>query len=113
MRTLVRSVLQCRRSPALLYDQRDHRRVLVQIRLMSSSENEKAANPLTMPLDKSPENWFAKFSRAEDTPKGCFKGFSDRFNGITVDSILERSEEEFEAKLTGTFIDLCAFPVSP
>lgn len=78
---------------------------------MSSSNSTPAENNdggKSVPLDKSPENWFAKYSRAEETPKDCFRGYSDRFNGITVDSSFERSEGiDIAKKLEGSFNDLC------
>ena len=58
---------------------------------MSSSSSDKlpeGSKPVVA-LDKSPDNWFAKFSRATETPAECFRGYADRFNGITVDSSLE------------------------
>lgn len=75
----------------------------------STRPAETEGAPLT--LDKSPDNWFAKFSRATDTPKGCFRGYSDRFNGITVDSALEGKVEggvveeiDFAQKIEGTIV---------
>lgn len=76
--------------------------------MSSSSASQDERQPLA--LDKSPDNWFAKFSRATETPKDCFRGFADRFNGITVDSTLEAhasdEESDFGKKLEGTFNDL-------
>lgn len=65
-----------------------------------------AAAEVPLTLDKSPDNWFAKFSKATDTPKDCFRGYSDRFNGITVDSMMEgkvdgAEESDFGKKLEG------------
>lgn len=80
-------------------------------RAMSSSSNQSPpenTSPAQVPLDKSPDNWFAKFSRATETPKDCFKGYSDRFNGITVDSSFEGAEQlDFGKKLEGSVNDLC------
>ncbi|XP_055642045.1 uncharacterized protein LOC129778892 isoform X2 [Toxorhynchites rutilus septentrionalis] len=40
-------------------------------------------------LFNTSNSWFHKYATVEDAPDGIFKGFSDRFNGITVDSNLE------------------------
>lgn len=115
MRILVRSVLQGNRSFNIV---RLHRRRChsdgVKHRVMSSAQQtgDKQTTAAAVALDKAPENWFSRFSRAHVTPEGCFKGFTDRFNGITVDSSLEGRKEgeeediDIEQKLLGTFIDL-------
>ncbi|XP_055611771.1 uncharacterized protein LOC129758312 [Uranotaenia lowii] len=51
-------------------------------------------------LLNSSDNWFNKYAAVEDAPSGIFKGLSDRFNGITVDSNQETCVlNEFESKL--------------
>ncbi|XP_058821224.1 uncharacterized protein LOC131683352 isoform X2 [Topomyia yanbarensis] len=48
----------------------------------------------------SSDNWFNKYAAVEDAPEGVFKGVSDRFSGITVDSNLETCRpEEFSSVL--------------
>lgn len=42
----------------------------------------------------SSDSWFNKYMAVEDAPEGIFKGVSDRFNGITVDSNLETCQPE-------------------
>lgn len=76
---------------------------------MSTASDTADKQPVS--LDKAPDNWFAKFSRASATPEGCFKGFTDRFNGITVDSSMEGrldggEDIDIGQKLEGTFVDL-------
>lgn len=115
MRTLVRSLLVlCNRSALSIgiLSPRPCVSVYPQ-RTMSSASGESssggpgsAAAEVPLALDKSPDNWFAKFSKATDTPKDCFRGYSDRFNGITVDSMLEgkvdgAEESDFGRKLEG------------
>lgn len=79
----------------------------VPLRAMSSSRDRvPPTSEKPVPLDKSPENWFAKFSRPIETPSDCFRGFSDRFNGITVDSALESADTDFAQKLECSFVDL-------
>lgn len=40
------------------------------------------------------DSWFNKYVAVQDAPEGIFKGVSDRFNGITVDSNLETCHPE-------------------
>lgn len=42
----------------------------------------------------SADNWFNRYAAVEDAPEGIFKGVSDRFNGITVDSNIETCSPE-------------------
>lgn len=59
----------------------------------------KTAALFTLPIRKmsdkkdnilnAADTWFNKYAPVEDAPEGIFKGVSDRFNGITVDSNLE------------------------
>lgn len=74
--------------------------------MSSSSTPEKGSGSGSpVPLDKSPDNWFTKFSRATETPQDCLRGYSDRFNGITVDSSFEGQVEDFPKKLESKFPD--------
>ncbi|KXJ71138.1 hypothetical protein RP20_CCG021381 [Aedes albopictus] len=50
------------------------------------------------------DSWFNKYVAVQDAPEGIFKGVSDRFNGITVDSNLETCHpEQFSSVLQKTF----------
>lgn len=93
MRVLLRGAIHCCPSIGLL--RRVYPALVSPLCAMSSS---KSAD-----LDKSPDSWFAKFSRATETPQDCFRGFADRFNGITVDSGLEGTGDgnDFAQKLEG------------
>ncbi|XP_052869671.1 uncharacterized protein LOC128275266 isoform X1 [Anopheles cruzii] len=49
---------------------------------------------------KGADSWFNKYAAVESSPEGTFKGVTDRFNGITVDSNMETcSADSFEAIL--------------
>lgn len=50
----------------------------------------------------SSDNWFNKYAAVEDAPEGIFKGVSDRFNGITVDSNLESCQPDKFASVLQT-----------
>lgn len=59
------------------------------IKLCARKMSEKADTVLN-----ASDNWFNKYVAVEDAPEGIFKGVSDRFNGITVDSNIETCHPE-------------------
>ncbi|XP_058821227.1 uncharacterized protein LOC131683352 isoform X4 [Topomyia yanbarensis] len=79
---------------ACLFSRHKHKTIPI-VNLSSRVMSEKPDTILS-----SSDNWFNKYAAVEDAPEGVFKGVSDRFSGITVDSNLETCRpEEFSSVL--------------
>lgn len=65
-------------------------------RVMTTQKNYESSN-----LMNSSEKWFNKYEHVEPAVEGIFVGVSDRFRGLTIDSIAEACDEHtFSEKLT-------------
>ncbi|CRK94992.1 CLUMA_CG008479, isoform B [Clunio marinus] len=56
---------------------------------MTMGETSKSDNSLMNATDK----WFNRYEAVDTTEEGVFKGVTDRFNGITIDSTAEQCED--------------------
>lgn len=78
----------------------EKRTLLAGIRKMSQ-QNKSAA------LDEGQDSWFNRYKRVE-VPDNVFQGFSDRFNGVTVDSqTVKIHEVDFAEKLKSRYWNKC------